>query len=217
MAEYDLSCSYGFASVAVVGALPLKHVEEGEVQPDGEECEALADAYLHVDGEPLLDVAKGSHLSAEVGKEGGDGEVVVFVVIVDAEVYGEAYGGVACVVAVQEFAVDSACKSVGEHVAIAAVEVHVEGCEGAEAVAFEVCLYDASVAHELGSYAPVAILAVVLDVVEGACIAAFHIGKEVETEAAVGDIGHEGRVDGCERGVVGGEGDVFASEGKGVR
>ena len=72
-------------------------------------------------------------------------------------------------------------------------------------------------ADELGSYGPVAILGVVLDVVEGACIAACHVGKEVETEAAVGDIGHEGRVDGCERGVVVDESDVFSSEGKGVR
>ena len=198
MAEYDLACTYGLASVAVVGTLPLEHIEEGEVQPNGEEPEAFADAYLHVDGEAFLDVTKGAYLSAEVGEGGGDGKVAVFVVVVDAEVYGEAYGAVACVVAVEEFGVDAAGQSVGEHVTVSSVEIHVEGCDGAELVAFEVCLDDTSVACELGSYSPVAVFAVVLYVVERAGVAAFHVGEEIEAEASVSDVGHEGGIGGCE-------------------
>ena len=175
-------------------------------------ADTFGGTYLQVEGDAVEVVFVGLELSAEVTGDRRQAQVVVLVVVVDAEVDPKGERVVAADIGRDELGGDAAAELIGQGVGEGAADGDVAGGEGAELLIVGGGLLHAAVVHILGSDAPRAPFARSLQEGGTGRLGPFHIGHEVEVDGAVADIVDECRVLEDEGGIVIDERDVVAAE-----
>ncbi len=204
------------ADVVVVFRTPTGEIDHCHCEADGRVPHALGEAKLKVEGQALVVVAECLYLSAEVCRYGRKGEIVVGVVIVQAQIDSHGKGGVGCVFGVDELAGSSAHPFVAQFVAVHAAESHIDGSYIAQYLARFRGLLHRAVAHELCGGSPCAPFSLGADECGTARLAPFHVGHEVQVHAVVADAGQHGGILENKRCVVLDGRNVFTAQCNGV-
>ena len=180
--------------VEVVVAAPAGEVGERDAEAYGRVGHAFGEAGLEVEGHAGRAAVERLEFGAHVTQRGREGEVALFVVVVEAEVHGKGEGGIAGIVAADGLEGRTAGPAVGEEVAVGAAEDDVLGREAAEHGAGLVGLVHGAVAHVLRGEGGGVALAEGLDELRAEPTAAAGKGHEVEAQTAVAHGGVEGRI-----------------------